>query len=312
VPDLTCNGGCAAGTSDDGAGNFALRWRTDRSHGATAWSVFQMENGQAVFKKMLMASDQSWLFLFSEPSGFTLADLGVDGDSIYTYTSSGQLVSDNGVGGMGNGAVIASDPSGGFSAVMWQSGPQVGAASYTFKRFDKTGAPLTAKTPVLSGSTYYSLRATGMTLSHDTMAILESTDSNAGGFTGLWIGPDGAATGSPFRVGSGGPLQFLLDGTLLQHSGNQFTVWPDGASSPSPTPAWLAARGNAEWLSAIREGAGYAMAGTCDGIEVLAKDGTSCGCLAVPGLSANTSIGRDGSLIVPLGESYALYPLLFH
>jgi hypothetical protein len=312
VPNLTCNGGCTAGTSDDGTGNFALKWRTDPSYGGMAWSVFQMENGQAVFKKMLMASDQSWLLLFSEPSGFTLADIGFDGNSIYTYTNSGQLISDDGVGGAGDGAAVASDPSGGFSAVMWQSGPQVGAVSYTFKRFDKAGAPLTGETLVFSGSTYHSLRATGMTLSHDTMVILEYTDSNADAFTGLWIGPDGAAMGSPFRVASGGPLQFLLDGSLLQHSGNQFTVWPDGASSPSPTPGWLAARGNAQWLYAIRGGAGYAMAGTCNGIEVLAKDGTSCGCLAVPGLSPNTSVGRDGSLIVPLGESYALYPLLFH
>ena len=151
-----------------------------------------------------------------------------------------------------------------------------------------------------------------MTLSHDTMAILEHTDVNVDSFIGIWVGADGNPMGNTFRVTGGGSLQFLLDGSLLQHSGDQFRVWQDGATSPSPTPAWLAARGIAQWLYPIREGAGYAMGGTCNGVEVLAKDGTSCGCLAVPGLSFETSIGRDGSLIVPRGDSYDLYPLLFH
>jgi hypothetical protein len=53
------------------------------------------------------------------------------------------------------------------------------------------------------------------------------------------------------------------------------------------------------------------MGGTCSGVEVLSKNGKSCGCLAVPGVSATTSIGRDGSLIVPRVDSYELYPLIF-
>ena len=308
VPNLTCNGDCLTGTSDDGAGNFALRWRTDASHGAMAWSVFQMENGQAVFKKILRASDQSFLKVFSEPSGFALDDSGFDGQSLHLYSSSGEARGQVGL----NGATVASDPSGGFAALIRASGAN-GAIDYTFKRFDTTGAQVAPTSAVFSGSSYYQTRALGTTLSHDTLAFLEYTDANMDGFTGLWMGPDGKAMGSPFNVAAGGgSLQFLLDGSLLQHSGNVFTVWQDGATSPSPTPSWLASREQALWLYPIREGAGYAMGGTCAGVEVLAKDGTSCGCLAVPGLSANTSIGRDGSLIVPLGEAYNLYPLLFH
>jgi len=46
--------------------------------------------------------------------------------------------------------------------------------------------------------------------------------------------------------------------------------------------------------------------------SIPARLSESCGCLAVPNLSSRGTVGRDGSLIVPNGRHYELYPLLFH
>jgi hypothetical protein len=57
-------------------------------------------------------------------------------------------------------------------------------------------------------------------------------------------------------------------------------------------------------LYAVRGGRAYAswggQGGQCGSrLEVLAASGKSCGCLEVPSLSDLSSVGRDGSLIVP-------------
>ena len=131
-----------------------------------------------------------------------------------------------------------------------------------------------------------------------------------------WVGADGSLLTGTFGFTDNSldhSYQFLLDGGLLERTGNAFTrVWKDGESAPAALPAWLASRSRAQWLAPIHEGLGYAMAGTCSGLEVLAKSGRSCGCMAVPGLNAQTSIGRDGSLIVPRNDHFEIYPQLFH
>jgi hypothetical protein len=88
-------------------------------------------------------------------------------------------------------------------------------------------------------------------------------------------------------------------------------IWQDGQTTPSPLPGWLEARKSADWLFPIHGGTGYAVGGTCAGVEVLSTAGRTCGCVAVPGLSALSTIGRDGSLIVPRTDHYDVYSHLF-
>ena len=85
-------------------------------------------------------------------------------------------------------------------------------------------------------------------------------------------------------------------------------------------PAWLSQR-SLDVVFAIRQGRGYAAFGGDGGgacgadLEVLAApSGKSCGCLKVPHLTREASVGRDGSLMVPglsTSCSYDLYPKLF-
>jgi hypothetical protein len=313
VPSLDCHGGCTAGTSDDGTGDFALHWQTATMFGGAAWAFFQIENGHAVQRSTTPGYDQSGIFAFSQPSGFFLLNAGPDGNSLYIFSNAGAQTGDVGLGGAGDGVAVASDPSGGFSAAMQTRNPSSnGVSSFHVERYDKSGAHVSASGEVFSGPSNYNVAAAGMTLSHDTLVLLNSDLFHGDAYEAFWIGADGTKRTNNFAV-HGGTLQFLLDGTLLQRSGSAFTaVWTVGATTPAALPDWLAARANAQWLYPIAQGAGYATGGTCAGVEVLSKGGKSCGCLAVPGLSAMTSIGRDGSLIVPRLDHYELYPLLFH
>ena len=319
IPSLSCNGGCTFGTSDDGAGNFALRSHTSSQFGsgALAWTLFQVRDGKVVLTKQLLASDQSLLTLFSQPTGFSMLDAGADGISLYSFSDAGVMTHSTGLSGGQN--QIAADPSGGFSDVFRAQKNDNTAANYTFGRYDRGGALLAGgnvsyqgRLDVIYSDTGHStLYSSGMTLSHHTLAMVNYEAGNP--FIAFWVDEAGNMIGHPFNPPRGGTLQFLLDGTLLQRTGATFTdVWADGSPTPSALPSWLQSRANGTWLYPIRQGAGYAMGGTCDGVEVLSKAGNSCGCVAVPGVSALTSIGRDGSLIVPVNDQYQLYPGLFH
>jgi hypothetical protein len=179
-----------------------------------------------------------------------------------------------------------------------------------FTRYDKSLQQVAAH-QIFSGGPQSALDVIGMTLGENTLVILQPDQSGSSAFSGIWVDKAGNAS-APFHVDRAGTLQFLLGGGLVQGIGGTFVqVWSDGATTQSPLPSWLAARATGR-LFPIRAGAGYAMFGTCGGIEVLTTDGASCGCLPVPNLGSNSSIGRDGSLIVPNGRHFELYPLLFH
>lgn len=96
----------------------------------------------------------------------------------------------------------------------------------------------------------------------------------------------------------------------------------------SEVPDWLQRRAD-NALYVIRGGRGYATFGP-DGpcapsLEILDARGGSCGCVPIPDLTIaghsgredltpGASVGRDGSLIVPIDQnqqcSYRLYPQL--
>jgi hypothetical protein len=309
VPDLACNGHCLFGTSDDGPGNFLLQHGTDpRLPDAIAYRFVEVRNNVATLAGRTQGAGADGFTVFSEPSGFTSLISASDDSALRTYQPDGTQAGDD-VTYAGR-VWAAPDPSGGFATIdaIVQGNSSI---NFGFRRYNQTNTPLTPHTLLFNASAHRLVEAVGMTLSHQTLVLFSDADVNGKSFSGIWVAADGTP-GAPFAVQSVGPLQFQLGGGLIMHAGTTFALWSDGATSPSPAPSWLQARGQAWWLFPIRAGKGYAMGNTCAGVEVLSSGGTSCGCVAVPGLSTNSNIGRDGSLTLPLGDHYELYPLLFH
>jgi len=104
--------------------------------------------------------------------------------------------------------------------------------------------------------------------------------------------------------------------------GDFMLVFPSGEASVRPAPSWLFNRsalrlfpihdGNAlVALPAVRNG--EPVRGPCGPqIEVLAADGTTCGCVSA---TAEFGVGRDGSAMtrgfVSGGNVFQVYPGLF-
>lgn len=318
VPNLACNGGCNAGTSDDGAGNFLLRFTWD-SFGSPGLAFVSLRNGS-------LQPNTSWIFSstmkvpsFSEPSGFTMIeDFSPTFSNEVTVDRFGTFTNQQALSGNGETAVLAApDPSGGFVVV--RSLPEgAGFTETIWSRFNAAGlATSSPGVPIASERATTKVAAAAVTIAGSTLVETHVTSpSGAVSVERQWVGPDGTTLTGSFAFTDTAldhSYQFLLDGGLLERTGNAFTrVWKDAEMVPSALPSWLASRSFGLWLASIHEGSGYAMAGTCSGLEVLAKSGRSCGCMAVPGLSAQASIGRDGSLIVPRTDHFEIYPLLFH
>jgi hypothetical protein len=84
----------------------------------------------------------------------------------------------------------------------------------------------------------------------------------------------------------------------------------DGVAVAGPLPEWLRERSGNQ-LFPVRSGKAYATwggGGQCGSdLEVLASgSGKSCGCLKISKLSRSASFARDGSLIVPHGDTPGL------
>jgi len=194
----------------------------------------------------------------------------------------------------------------------------------TYQRFDKTGAAETGVVPVDNGGRH--VAAVGVALSGHALILSTVSDGN---WEARWVARDGTSISNTFMVqGTGVPaFQFLMDGSLaLGFVASRNDDPPsrfvsrieDGAEATGPLPPWLFQRAT-NALFVVRQGRGYAMWGGAGGqcgqdLEVLTTTGKSCGCLKVPGLSISSTIGRDGSLIVPHQNvavcSYDLHPKL--
>jgi hypothetical protein len=227
------------------------------------------------------------------------------------------------------------DPSGG-TAVVKSVSTDGKRLTTTYQRFDKNGAAETGEVQIDVGE--HQVGAVGVALSGHALILL-SLDS--GNWQARWVARDGTAISKPFTLqGSGNPrFQFLLDGSLALGFVKSPTDPPssfayrieDGAEVAGPLPAWLSQRSR-NVLFAVRQGRAYATwggGGQCGAdLEILAAaSGKSCGCLKVPQLTLlasdpgdtaqhSASVGRDGSLIVPLQRvndlhcHYDLYPKL--
>jgi hypothetical protein len=314
VPAWDCGpAGCTSGTSDDGSGNFALGAINDSgAQTFPVWQFVQMKNGAAVLGQE-QGGTTDGNFFFSEPSGFShYGELGGGGTWIENFRPDGTRTNAVTLARPGR---LATDPAGGFSWTDEQpDSTTLGAKIFTWARWNGSLQQQVAPKQIFRGSTSCSLMAAGMTTQENTLLFLMFVDPEVTSFSGLWVDKSGNP-GAQFRtsgVPSSASLQFLLGGGLLERNSSGYSqIWKENANTPSPLPSWLAVRASGQ-LFPIREGAGYAMTGTCNGVEVLTTDGTSCGCVEVPNLSANSTIGRDGSLIIPSGRQYELYPLLFH
>jgi hypothetical protein len=326
-------GPCTSGAGDDGDGAFLLAYDADlevtlTNHG----HFFQIQDGKAVrVGGTVIGSNEGSKVFFSQPAGFTVFNIsGVnDFSGLDTWSHDGVLgprapIAPSQLGPVSQAPSSAAsvDPSGGTAAVVTAFTDAKGFVT-TYQRFDKNGVAETGQVQVDTGE--HRVGGVGVALSGHALIVLSLGTPN---WQAQWVARDGTAISKPFTLQwSGVPrFQFLMDGSLALGFVKSFNEPPssfayrieDGAEVAGPLPAWLSQRsGNV--LFAARQGRAYATwggGGQCGAdLEVLAApSGKSCGCLKVPQLTHQASVGRDGSLIVP-GQApttcaYDLYPKL--
>ena len=328
-------GPCEGGTSDDGIGNFVLEWTVDNNRTFPGYAFFTVQNGNAVeIGERNYGSDSGQSIFFSQPSGFTK----ISSNEIFDYrtlthwTHDGALSKTIALDGRsefyGSAAAIGVEPAGGTVVVVSRkvAGP---GWDNVFTRYDKSGT-FESNVPI-DDAALKRVSSIGVDLAGHALVLAYDTTAGSG-TVARWFDHSGGPLTGWFPALPANEFNFLMDGSLVTRGGSPLTThgpaptnhvmvrYQDGQSTPGAPPDWLQARG-ANRIYVIRNGKGYASwgsGGSCGGaLEVLAVSGKSCGCVSVPGLSAYSSVGRDGSLIVPGGSSapapqcaYALYPQL--
>jgi hypothetical protein len=326
--------GCLGGTSDDGVGNYLLGFVAGPGPTYPNYLFFTIQDGQAQrVGGTVPGGDESGTYVFSQPSGFSSFHVSgnTGGSSVLSWSHEGVNTSSQAVatGDFASppSSQIGIDPSGGTALVRTQKEGSDQVTSY--RRLDKHGAPETDWISLDRSTAATRVGAVGVALSgHAFVLLADGTDR----WRGIWVDRSGTVI-SGWVTGIGGTglpqLQFLMDGSLalrFRATGSPFAEGPwvmrfeDAKAAIAPVPLWLQDRGG-NALFVIRNGAAYASwgsAGECGSkLEVVASaSGKSCGCLDVPNLGATSSVGRDGSLIVPKPEpdangcQYDLYPQL--
>jgi hypothetical protein len=327
---------CLSGVGDDGEGTFLLGYHADGfGPGVRKHVFFQIQDHTAVrVGGTVLGGEDTGHVVFSQPSGFTVFSAFGDFQNsvLESWSHDGAFQSRKVIapadppvsGPHPPSSAVGIDPSGGTASVktVFTDGKFV----TTYQRFDRNGAPETGEVRVDNGELH--VGAVGVALSGHAL-VLSATGN--GNWDARWVARDGTAISKPFPLqgplgqGAVGPkLQFLMDGSLAVGSG-AFNDPPssfvyrieDGAEVAGPLPAWLSQRAG-NLLFAVRQGKAYATwgsGGQCGSeLELLAASGKSCGCVNVPELSRSSSVGRDGSFIVPHQNvavcSYDLYPKL--
>jgi hypothetical protein len=329
---------CTSGTSDDGVGNYMLGYQARVSGTAIStpsWQFFAVQNGQATrIGTTTGAGRISSARVFSQPSGFSVFHLdGLSGAStLETYSHEGTRASTHQIDDGGSRpfpwSTYASDPSGGGAALRHYQRAEVWVTTY--QRFDKAGNAESDEIVVLQG-VHQNAIAVGIALSGHALVMTSPSD---GVWQLRWVGQDGAALTDWFTVKGGADpvLRFLVDGSIALGfpEGGWEAIYKavirDGVASADPLPAWLQ-KHNGDSFAVIRGGRGYGTWGpfstACNqvdaaGMEVLSTSGKSCGCVTFGDISSNGSVGRDGSVIIPVTFAqpsnrceYRLYPQLF-
>jgi hypothetical protein len=323
---------CLSGVGDDGEGTFLLGYHADGfGPGVRKHVFFQIQDHTAVrVGGTVLGGEDTGHVVFSQPSGFSafsvFGDFGNSAleswshDGVFqSRTEIAPFVAQDSSRAPSSAAGI--DPSGGTATVKTVFTDGKGFAT-SYKRFDKHGVAETGDVSVDNGQ--QGACAVGVAPSGHVL-ILSLVASST--WEGRWLARDGSPLSSSFTLhGEGIPrFQFLLDGSLalgfVQEFSEPATSFAyrieDGATVAGPLPAWLQSRAGNQ-LYAVRSGKAYATwgsGGQCGSeLELLSISGKSCGCVDVPELSRSSSVGRDGSLIVPHQNvavcSYDLYPKL--
>jgi len=298
----------------DGQGNVLLGSLSDDGPSAfPEYLFFDVSSGQATqLAGHVIGGDESFLDILGRTSGFAATDqFGVTGRlSLQSYGHDGTpgpvTVLDQGAFGAQQPKVSSViDPAGG-TALLVSVADSTGTYSTTYQRFDNAGVQAIAPVAVsLFGAMGFS------SAGH----ILVVTPAG----TAQWLDRDGNHLTQPFGpfTGTGTPpIAAQADGSVaVLFSPGAFRL-EDLGTTPAPLPDAIAARAG-QSLYAIRAGKAYASwAASAACVEVLATSGKSCGCVDVPGLSSESSVGLDGSLIVPLPPAppvkcqFHLYPKL--
>jgi hypothetical protein len=275
---------------------------------------FTVQEGKAQrIGDTIPGGDESGTYVSSQPSGFSSFHVsGMTGGSNFSsYSHEGVRGSTTAVAD-GNFAdspwsQVGIDPSGGTALVRTQKDGS-GAWTTAYQRLDKTGAAETGWVTIDTGR--HPVGAVGVALSGHVL-VLESLDNP--NWQARWLARDGTPLTGWFEgiTGNSYPsIQFLVDGSLVvRFRTGSYPSGPapwkfrveDGKTVVSALPGWLAQRA-AQNFYVVRGGRGYATWGSegqCAGLEVVATSGKSCGCVAVADLGDLSSVGRDGSLIVP-------------
>jgi hypothetical protein len=305
----------------DGQGNLLLGSLSDDGPSAfPQYLFFDVSSGQAAqLAGQVIGGDESFLNVLGRTAGFAATNqFGVTGRlSLQNYAHDGTpgpvTVLDQGAFGVPQAKVSSViDPAGG-TALLVSVADSTGTYSTTYQRFDNGGVQVTAPVAVpLFGAMGFS------SAGH----ILVVAPANATQSTGLWIDRAGNQLTQPFGpfAGTGTPA------ILAQADGSVAALFSPGAfrledlgTTPAPLPASIVSRAG-QSLYAVRGGRAFASwgaSGACGaGLEILATSGKSCGCVDVPGLNSESSVGLDGSLIVPLPPQppvkcqFNLYPAL--
>ncbi len=315
---------CLDGTSDDGAGTFALGYTAGSQTTFPTYLFFTIQNGQAVqIGDRVLGGDESATYLYSQPSGFTVFHRGGTTGSSYlsAYGHDGRLgyaqrLTDGSFDHYPSSAVGV-DPSGGTASLRTYSDPAQGWIS-VYRRVNSLGAPETGEVLVSTGQ--HTVGAIGVALSGHALAILDITlPDQARTWGARWLDRGGAPVSDWFVFqGNGFPVaRFLMDGSLAvgftrggQGVSYQDVAWRylmrDSRPAVDTLPDWLLLRPTDVWW-VVRNGRGYVAFGPttkvrCGGAdmgELVAASGKACGCMAMPHAGTGASVGRDGSLIVP-------------
>jgi len=332
IPATLPSAACATGTSDDGDGTFALSYIAGGSGpNYPIYLFFIVQDGAAVGTGgMVPGGDDSVIDLHSQPSGFTVFHEAIfAGPDLVTYDHAGNRVATASIAPHDTvhppAAAVGIDPAGGTVTVaqVWDGAGNQWNTIY--KRYDQRGTELTS---VILDHQAATMVGIGVALSGNVL-LIEAT-ATAGEWTAQWMTRDGALIGSSFPIsGQRFPaLRPLTDGSVLvgfwSVASSVDVQWSyriaDGATATTPAPGWITERAGSEFWP-IRSGRGYAVAGgvACGPgvLEIVTAEGESCGCMPIPAAGRSTSVGRDGSLIVPAGKvntttcRFDLYPHLF-
>lgn len=314
---------CISAVSDDGVGNYMLGFESGNGPDYPGWAFFTIRDGVATEVGGRAGSGEgSGNWSWGQPSGFTLfrADqYGGSSASFFDHGGAGlrtvQIAHSSQTEFFDDQrGVAAIDPNGGLAVV--RNLRIDGVWTFNYLHLDKTGLVDVPERRV-AGSGAQIVRA-GVSLTGEFVLLAAPTDGS--GFVAKWLSRTADELTGWFPVPiptSAGDFDLLAgSGLVWRDIADTLIYFPDGQAAIGDAPAWLRARPHARF-NLVEGGRAYAVndaAGQCAGLEIVASSsGKSCGCVAL-GKNGRTTVGRDGSVMVPEdignGCRYLLYPQL--